>query len=200
MNRKDFLIDLEPHYDDALRYCRALCAQWRPSEAEEVLQDALLKALSKYEALRDRSRFRSWFFQIITRTFYSTVRGAFWKVFQDAGEGSSFPQVYAHEEPHDERWMLHQALATLSPKQRAALLLFEIGGFSIEEIKRIQKARSISAVKSRLSRARRNLREALMEAEAGRQSSLPRLNGQTPNKTLENETITLVAEAKKALR
>ena len=89
MNQKDFLSDLEPHYNDALQYCRALCAQWLPSEAEEVFQNALLKALTGYASLQNRSRFRSWFFQIITRTFYSTVRGAFWKRFiplQPAGD------------------------------------------------------------------------------------------------------------------
>ncbi len=106
--------------------------------------------------------------------------------------------IYAREEPHDDRWILHQALATLSSKQRAALLLFEIGGFSIEEITNIQQAKSISAIKSRLSRARRKLREAL--TEAGRHSSLPSSNGHTQTKNLEDETITLVAQARKALR
>ena len=108
--------------------------------------------------------------------------------------------IYARDEPHDERWMLHQALATLSPKQRAALLLFEIGGFSIEEIATIQKAKSISAVKSRLSRTRQKLREALTDAEEGKWSPIPSSNGQSQHKNLEHETITLVAEAKKALR
>ena len=201
VNHKEFLSDLEPHYNDALQYCRALCARWLPSEAEEVLQNALLKALTGYASLQDRSRFRSWLFQIITRTFYSTVRGAFWKRFiplQPAGNTASIPEVYAKDEPHDERWMLYQALATLSPKQRAALLLFEIGGFSIEEIATIQKANSVSAVKSRLSRARRKLREALTETEAGH-VNMP-ANGLSKKVNLEHETITLVAKAKEALK
>ena len=203
MNHKDFLSDLEPHYNDALQYCRALCARWLPSEAEEVLQNALVKALTHHASLQDRSRFRSWLFQIITRTFYSTVRGAFWKRFiplQPAGEVEPIPLVYARDEPHDERWMLHRALATLSPKERAALLLFEIGGFSIEEIATIQQAKSISAIKSRLSRSRQKLRGALSDTEEGRPTALPLSNGQSQYKNLEHETITLVAEAKKALR
>ena len=203
MNHKAFLTDLEPHYGDALQYCRALCANAQPLEAEEVLQEALLKALTAYATLRDRSRFRSWFFQIITRTFYTTVRGAFWKRFvplQQAGEVEPMPNVYAKNEPHDERWMLYQALATLPLKQRAALLLFEIGGFSIKEIAGIQKARSQSTVKSRLSRARQKLREALTEAEAGRPGLLTSFNGHTKTEDLEHETITLVAQAKKTLQ
>ena len=201
VNHKEFLSDLEPHYNDALQYCRALCARWLPSEAEEVLQNALLKALTGYPSLKDRSRFRSWLFQIITRTFYSTVRGAFWKRFVPllpADDVNDMPHVYAREEPHDEQWILYQALSTLSLKQRAALLLFEIGGFSIEEITSIQQEKSISAVKSRLSRARRKLREALTDTEEGL-SSLP-ANGQSKKVNLEHETITLVAKAKKALK
>ncbi len=208
MNHEAFLNDLEPHYNDALQYCRALCAKGIPSEAEEVLQEALLKALTGYAGLRDPSRFRSWLFQIITRTFYSTVRGAFWKRFTSLQQASnpefrdveSMPAVYARDEPHDERWMLYQALATLSPKQRAALLLFEIGGFSIQEIANIQKVASISAVKSRLSRARKKLREALLETEEGRFKNLPSFNGKSKKEDLEHETITLVAQARKALR
>ncbi|MFK7845935.1 MAG: RNA polymerase sigma factor [Rhodothermales bacterium] len=203
MSHKDFLSDLEPHYNDALQYCRALCARWSPSEAEEVLQNALLKALTHYASLQDRSRFRSWLFQIITRTFYSSVRGAFWKrftPFPEAGNVEPFPEIFAREEPHDDRWILHQALATLSSKQRAALLLFEIGGFSIDEITDIQQAKSISAIKSRLSRARKKLREALSEKETGRQVSLGSSNGDSQNKSIEHETITLVAQARKALK
>ncbi len=174
MNHKDFLSDLEPHYKDALQYCRALCASWLPSEAEEVFQNALLKALGGYASLQDRSRFRGWLFKIITRTFYSTMRGAFWKRFIPLSDNNveAMPPVYARDEPHDERWLLHQALTTLSPKQRAALLLFEIGGFSIDEIAAIQQAKSISAIKSRLSRARQKLREALTDAEEGRPTVL----------------------------
>lgn len=168
-----------------------------------MLQEALLKALTAYRTLRDPTRFRSWFFQIITRTFYSTVRGAFWKRFvpiQQAGDIEPMPAVYAKDELHDTRWILYQALATLPLKQRAALLLFEVGGFSIKEIATIQKAKSLSTVKSRLSRARQKLREALTDAEAGSPVSLASFNGHTKTGDLEHETITLAEQAKKALR
>ncbi|HEU4454664.1 MAG TPA: sigma factor-like helix-turn-helix DNA-binding protein, partial [Longimicrobium sp.] len=61
----------------------------------------------------------------------------------------------------DERITILGALSGLSNKERAAVLLFELGGFSIEEIAGIQGERSISAVKSRLSRARARLRDRL---------------------------------------
>lgn len=50
-----------------------------------------------------------------------------------------------------------RALATLPAVQREAVVLFEIDGFSIEEIAVLQRS-SITAVKTRLSRGRRRLR------------------------------------------
>jgi RNA polymerase sigma factor (sigma-70 family) len=49
------------------------------------------------------------------------------------------------------------ALATLEPAQREAIVLFELHGYSIEEIAEIQRA-SVAAVKSRLTRGRDRLR------------------------------------------
>jgi RNA polymerase sigma-70 factor (ECF subfamily) len=159
-----FTAALEPCYADALRYCRALCAQWSPSEAEDVLQDALLKALRGYDGLQDRSRFRPWLFQIITRTFHSAARRGFWKRFvpmEAGGDHERVPGVFHGAAWTEERLAILGALATLSARERAAVLLFELGGFSIDEIADIQGERTASAVKSRLSRARARLRERL---------------------------------------
>lgn len=164
-----FATDLEACYPDALRYCRALCANWSPSEAEDVLHDALLKALRGYGGLKDRTAFRPWLFRIITRTFHSAARRAYWKRFvpldlpTSEGGGERFPNVFARPEWVDERLSILGALAVLSPRERAAVLLFELGGFSLQEIAEIQGERSLSAVKSRLSRTRAKLRKALAD-------------------------------------
>jgi RNA polymerase sigma-70 factor (ECF subfamily) len=50
------------------------------------------------------------------------------------------------------------ALATLEPAQREAIVLFELHGYSIDEIAEIQRA-SVPAVKSRLTRGRDRLRQ-----------------------------------------
>jgi DNA-directed RNA polymerase specialized sigma24 family protein len=50
-----------------------------------------------------------------------------------------------------------KALSALPEKQREAVVLFEIEGFSIEEVAKMQNAK-ISAVKSRLARGRARLR------------------------------------------
>ena len=91
--------------------------------------------------------------------------------------------------------MLNKALARLSVKERAAILLFEIGSFSIEEITAIQKENSVSAVKSRLSRARAKLKKYLTDKKdnSPRKAavSLPRDNFEGD---FEDETFKLISE------
>ncbi len=151
-----FLAALRPHYDDALRYSRALCARWSPDQAEDVFQSALLRALERFGDLRDPSQFRSWFFRILTRTFYQSVRRRKIRSFlplPGETESAALGLFDPSSEPGEMADLL-AVLSMLSDKERAALLLFEVAGFSVAEVAEIQGDRSASAVKSRLSRAR----------------------------------------------
>jgi len=56
---REFTQLLEPHYNDALRYSRALCASWLPDDAEDVLQQAFIQALENFDSLRDTDKFKS---------------------------------------------------------------------------------------------------------------------------------------------
>lgn len=160
---------LEPHYGDIARYCRALCAQWTAADAEDVLQESLLRALEHYDALRDPERFRPWLFRIVTTTFYAAARRRFWRRFVPLSEvhEHEMPAVYRGRETRVESQQLLRALARLSARDRAALLLFDVAGFSLEELAHIQGDRSLSAVKSRLSRARRRARVLLETSHRG---------------------------------
>lgn len=201
MQQTTFAKVLQPHYNDALQYCRALCAKWTPSEAEDVLHQALLKATIHYDRLENRDKFKAWLFQIITRTFYSAIRKSFWKRFISLDhdyEGEKFPPVYHYEENHEDRMLLHDALANLPAKQRAAILLFELGGFSIEEIASIQRDKSISAVKSRLSRARQKLKLYIMQAETSQGQVNRKIKNLKNTGDLDHETYKMVAKIGKA--
>ena len=187
---------LKPHYNDALKYSRGLCAGWSADDAEDVLQQSFLQALENFSSLKDLSKFRSWFFKIITTTFYSSIRKHFWKKFLPLDDAKSIandlPDVFDRAEQTESRIALNKALSRLSKKERSAVLLFEIADFSIEEIKVIQNEKSISAVKSRLSRSRMKLRKYITEQEkffTREDISYGDLNGD-----LENETINLITE------
>lgn len=187
---------LKPHYNDALKYSRALCATWSADDAEDVLQQSFLKALENFTSLKDTAKFRSWFFKIITTTFYSSIRRHFWKKFLPLDDNNNFaediPDVYDRAEQTESRIILNKALSRLSKKERAAILLFEIADFSIEEITAIQNENSLSAVKSRLSRARIKLKKFITEQENNlyhKENSYSGLNND-----IENETINLISE------
>lgn len=187
---------LKPHYNDALKYSRALCAGWSPDEAEDVLQQSFLLALENFHSLKDTAKFRSWFFKIITTTFYSGIRRHFWKKFLPMDDNTSpvqdMPDVYDRAEQSENRMMLNKALSKISPKERAAILLFEVADFSIEEITALQNEKSISAVKSRLSRTRAKLRKYL-EREENFLNQRREAEGDF-NGDLEHETLNLITE------
>lgn len=198
VSTNQFIEAFQPHYDDALRFCRALCARWSPADAEDVLQQALLQALKHYSALKDPSKFRPWLFQIITRTFHSSVRKYFWKKFLPVENVTDFPEmpeVYYRAEANENKLILREALSKLSAKERAAILLFEIAGFSIEEIASIQNEKSLSTVKSRLSRARKRLKAYIVN----RENQPLKLKNRSSSKMIgdiDHETLKLVAEIK----
>ena len=200
-NADKFIEILKPHYNDALKYSRALCAGWSPADAEDVLQQSLLLALENFEKLKDLSSFRSWFFKIITTTFYSAIRKHFWKKFLplDAKEAPDIPDVFSRDENEqtESRIILNKALDRLSVKERSAILLFEIAGFSIEEIKTMQNEKSISAVKSRLSRARARLKKYIIKTEEENftaRSDHKNNSGGEFTGDIENDTIRLISE------
>ncbi len=190
-----FLELLKPCYSDALKYCKALCAKRSADDAEDVLQQSLLKALENFDNLNEKQKFHSWLFTIITREFFDSVRKDFWKRFIPSDNTPSprdIPEVYDRIENSEHKSILNNALSKISAKERSAILLFEIGGFSMEEIREIQKEKSISSIKSRLSRAREKLRRIIEDEENNISNS--------KNKSsiiigdLNNETIKLITE------
>jgi RNA polymerase sigma-70 factor (ECF subfamily) len=200
---REFTQLLEPHYNDALRYSRALCSKWSPDEAEDVLQQAFIQALENFDSLQDTRKFKSWFFKIITREFYSAIRKHFWKRFLpiDRDPGIlEMPAVFAKTDANEESQVLYNALSKLSAKERAAILLFEVAEFSIEEITAIQGEKSLSAVKSRLSRTRKKLKKYLIEPEKSRvrKPNTSDSNGFEDKENfigdLEYETIRIISE------
>jgi len=191
-----FIELLKPEYSDALKYCKALCVRQSLDDAEDVLQQSLLKALENFNKLNDQSKFRSWFFKIITREFFNSVRKSFWKKFlplEYAPAVEQIPEIFHRSEEEDEKkYLLYKALSQISLKERTAVLLFEIGDFSIEEIKEMQNEKSISAIKSRLSRARDRMKKYILENE--NKNLQPSKKSLLILGDLNNETIRLVTE------
>lgn len=152
---------LEPIHDRAVETARNLCRS--TGEGDDLYQEAVLRAFTKLHTLRDEDRFRSWFFAVLLSIHRSRWRRAFWRRFLPLDAASSDTPEPAGEDGrrHAEEVLgarrAARALARLPVEQREAVVLYELEGFSMEEVAAMQDA-TVAAVKSRVFRGRETLR------------------------------------------
>lgn len=156
------LLDLlEPIHHQAAATARRLSRN--RFEGDDLYQDAVLRAHEKLPSLRDPSSFRAWFYAVLLSVHRNRSRRPFWRRFVPLDdrieEGFDPPgeDGAAWDERRRQAERVSRALASLPAVQREAVVLFEIEGFSVEEIASLQQV-SASAVKSRLARGRERLR------------------------------------------
>ncbi|MBU1326048.1 MAG: sigma-70 family RNA polymerase sigma factor [Alphaproteobacteria bacterium] len=148
---KKQLVTLIPH----LRaFARTLTGD--ATAADDLAQDALMKAWDARASYQMGTNMKAWTFMILRNQFYSEKRRS-WRQSQLDQEAAERTLV-AVDDPEapvalDE---LRQALDTLPAEQREALILVGAGGFAYEEAAEICQC-AVGTVKSRVSRARRSL-------------------------------------------
>ena len=166
-----FLVLYEPHRDSLWRFTRSLVRTHH--EAEDVVSETVLQALEGFHRLRDEQAFVSFLFTIASRI----VKRQRWRQRLFGEYNSQEIENRQHADPLPDVQadvdILRQAMQRLPAKTHEAILLFEINGFSLEEIKKIQGG-SLSGVKSRLARGRQQLTR-LLDAENVQQHSKPTL-------------------------
>jgi RNA polymerase sigma-70 factor (ECF subfamily) len=155
-------------------YNLALRLAGNASDAQDIAQDAFLKAVRGLENLRDDKAAGGWLYSITMNVWKNRVRGekrrSFWKTLSLDREGddgapaiqpeSPEPAAGAELERLEEKAALERAMAALDPEDRALLLLREIEGLSYQEISAIT-GKPLGTVKSGISRAREALRQKL---------------------------------------
>lgn len=157
MSRETFISYVEREQEALRGFLLALCCGNR-DEADDLAQDALVKAYLACSGFRDGGKFRSWLFKIAHNTFLSHRRSQQPPTISiDAVPIEALPQRGSGEGASSD---LYLALATLPPKERSAITLFYLNGYSIKEIAAITEA-SQDAVKQQLSRGREKLRKTL---------------------------------------
>lgn len=147
-----------------------------PAAAADATQEAFLSAFTHINDYRGGS-FKSWLLRTVTNACYDALRYAQRRptASLDAGdddEGRSLADVLpaADEDPLDAaersdlRRFIARAALQLPPDQRITFVLSDVQGLSYEEIAEAMQV-SLGTVKSRLSRARAKLRDALMVHE-----------------------------------
>ena len=159
------LVGLIPH----LRaFARTLCGD--PTAADDLAQDAMLKAWDARLSFEMGTNMKAWTFMILRNQFYSEKRRS-WRQTQLDQEAAERTLV-AVDDPEapvalDE---LRQGLGMLPPEQREALILVGAGGFAYEEAAAICDC-AVGTVKSRVSRARRALQGVLESGNYRRDGS-----------------------------
>lgn len=151
------------------RYARALAAN--ADEAEDLVQEAVTKALTHWAQWRGAGPLRAWLFTILRNSFHhETRRRSRWRAIRVGfggdpggprrGDDAAPPEPEAPRAP-DPMFLSHvsAALAQLSDEQREVLVLVAVEGFSYAEAAEVTGA-PIGTIMSRLSRAREKLRAA----------------------------------------
>ncbi len=142
-------------------------------DALDVVQEAFIHVMRGVEAFRRQSSFRTWLYRIVTHAAldyrrYRSLRAAESLDSDIAPEqAGAAPQRTPQEEAADRdlSFAIDRALANVSEKNRAALVLFAIEGQTYQEVAEVLGI-SVGTVMSRIFNARQRLRE-LMASEIG---------------------------------
>ena len=156
MNRETFITYVEQEQEALRSFLFALCCG-NKDEADDLAQDTLVKAYLSSAGYQDKGKFRSWLFKIAHNTFLNHRASQHYTENIDDDRIKSLPLGGDGEGSYED---LYLALSTLPPKERSAITLFYLTGYSIKEIAQITDT-SEDAVKKQLSRGRDKLRISL---------------------------------------
>ena len=151
-----------PCHEAFCRYCHGLTGN--RDNAGDLVGDTVLVALESFSKLRKKESFRAWLFGIARRLMLHVYRRDKFRGKYNEEDAILLPDTEPSPDLHPDIQVLYTALGQLPLKQREAITLFELSGFTLEEI-RVFQGGSLSGVKTRLRRAREKLREILMDNE-----------------------------------
>jgi RNA polymerase sigma-70 factor, ECF subfamily len=145
------------------RYARVLLRD--NDRADDLVQDTLLRGLDNFHLFRSGTDLRAWLFTIMHNQYVNSVRRSVRQreafVVEKVPVASSPPQL-TNVELRD----LERAITRLSVEQRTTLLLIGLEGMKYEEVAQVCGV-PIGTVRSRLSRAREEVRRMMEGRDAG---------------------------------
>ena len=165
---RDVMPLLSSLYSSALRMTR------NPTDAEDLVQDTVLRAYRGFAGFQEGTNLKAWLYRILTNSFINTYRKKQrqpvtvegpddldeWYLFDRLGSRNVEPSAETEvlEQLPDED--VQRALESLSEGFRMAVLLADVQGFSYKEIAEMLDI-PIGTVMSRLHRGRKALERAL---------------------------------------
>lgn len=134
-----------------------------PTGAEELVQDAFVRAWRKLTTFRGESSFATWMHRLTVNVFLLDTRGARRRALRelpsDAATDRPGPRRPAHLDDED-RMDLERAVARLPEGARVAFVLYDVYGYSHDEIAAMSGV-AAGTIRAQLHRARRRLLEEL---------------------------------------
>jgi RNA polymerase sigma-70 factor (ECF subfamily) len=130
----------------------------RDADAADAVQDALLMAWEKRNSLREPAYFGTWLTRILINACKSRLRRMPREVTL-----AEMPDAGTREMTEDSL-ALREALEALDLKYRIPLVLYYLDGYPVKEVARIMRL-PVGTVKSRLSRAKRLMKDKLNDPE-----------------------------------
>ncbi len=162
-DRRRFEQQVLPHIDAAFNLARWLTRN--DHDAEDVVQDAMLRAYRHFEGLRGEAR--PWLLAIVRNACFSWMQRNRPAELATGPDGEAAEAAIAPADGPEallarelDRRMLNEAIAALPLQFREVLILRELEDLSYREIARIANV-PIGTVMSRLARARRLLAESV---------------------------------------
>jgi RNA polymerase sigma-70 factor (ECF subfamily) len=144
-------------------------AHWltqNPQEADDLLQETYLKALKGFASFQEGTNFRAWIYRILRNTFLTSRAGLSTKMTDplDLEDASTTPAEADTPETlllaRADRQAVQDALGRLPVPFREVILLCDLEEMSYQEIAEALGI-PLGTVMSRLSRARKSMRELL---------------------------------------
>lgn len=162
---QDFEILALPLLDPLYNFARWLCGD--ADEARDLVQETFAKALKGFASFRQGTNFRAWMFTILRNTFLTSRTGLEWRRTEQEDEENFEESAVTHDTPEialirrADTEMMQQAIATLPLAFREVLLLVDIEEMRYQEVADVLRI-PVGTVMSRLSRARKQLREYIV--------------------------------------
>lgn len=163
-----FELMVRPHLSSIRRVAYSFCRNW--TEADDLAQEALLKAFRSISTFVDGSACAPWLFAVtrsVCLDWYRKHKRAALVEFDEAvgvpddNDAAALPiDPERVLETKTELVALWNAVRKLEPEFRIPLVLFEIEGMSYDDIARVEQV-PVGTVRSRLARARATLQQLL---------------------------------------
>lgn len=164
-----FDVLVKPHLNQLYRLAYRFTSQ--RDDAEDLVQDVLLKLYPRLEEMQTIERLKPWLMRVLYRQFVDKWRNKQRSIIQlvddDSILDSYVDEVHGPADNLDLSILhnrLQHSLNQLNEEQRHLVLMHDVEGYTLQEIHDMHDI-SVGTLKSRLNRARTRLRELLKNME-----------------------------------